>query len=664
MPDSEQSTPSATPDDGKNVRAQKAEKYRKMFLRDVKRGKPGHPSQNKGKDQSGGMSASEIKKKIRDTERTMAKVSSFLDAGGGDGEGGSMQVQGAAESGHGRPPDLPPRTAQDLERRLRHLRIQLDRLERDRRYAAKEKEYGEKYKMVRFVERQKLTRTVHRLERQLASPATADAPSNKKDLEHQLEEARYYPTFLKYVSLFTPVGTPSPSTSTSAGTSSDSVSDRSDTDSDSDSDSDANADSAPDPSTPARPRRNPTRDPAFLLATVKQAIRALLPLSSSSSTSTAAAATPLQSASASVSKTVAAKGQVVFPNGWMVDRTFGSRVGEEVKRRIEASRVVKEGAVPKMNKKAESSGVKRDRAGKKEVEAQNHGTVDKAGKSEAAAPKATSIHAKEQQNVPPSGKLATTTSTTEPKPTSKPTSKPQKPKPAPFTTHTGLRAPPRAPSPSPPPTGAAVWEEDYFFAKPAGAGGDEHEDEKSEVKAPPPATRIGILGAGKRKREFSGPDSDGSSDDGKDEETGKRRAGAGSGRGRGKSRGAKIARGSFSGGRGEGGFAYGSAMSHSSTFVDREPATQKPSAMHMRFDGGSDDEGARSKRKAPRGGLADGVGKDNYGVAGASSSKSERDEEPEVGKFVRAVGGVGFGSRVGKKRNRKGGSGNGRGRGQ
>lgn len=73
------------------------------------------------------------------------------------------------------------------------------------RAAEREKRLARKYHMVKFVERQKLTRRIRALDREVADASSSELGALQKeraDLETQLAYVMYYPRDLKYVGLF------------------------------------------------------------------------------------------------------------------------------------------------------------------------------------------------------------------------------------------------------------------------------------------------------------------------------------------------------------------------------------------------------------------------------------------------------------------------------
>ncbi|KAL2913626.1 hypothetical protein HK105_206928 [Polyrhizophydium stewartii] len=118
-------------------------------------------------------SRSALSKKIRDTERTLKR------------------------------PGINATTKQELERRIKALRVKIDVQDTE----AREQKLYEKYKYVRFVESKKITRKIAQTERQLQeTPATA---SRAKALAKELAElkvklayTKHYPADEKYISLF------------------------------------------------------------------------------------------------------------------------------------------------------------------------------------------------------------------------------------------------------------------------------------------------------------------------------------------------------------------------------------------------------------------------------------------------------------------------------
>ncbi|KXS18882.1 hypothetical protein M427DRAFT_29342 [Gonapodya prolifera JEL478] len=588
-----------------DAKAARIAKYKKKFIRDAKKGRL-----NKKTDAAGAvvLSTTDLRKKIRDAQRTRAK------------------------------PDLPPHISQDLDRRIKHLELQLARAERARVEEERAKKFKEKYKMVRFVERQKQTRLVHRFERQLAQLTSADAYSaaqtaELEDARQKLEDARvgllycmFYPDTLKYVSLFTPL--PSPGTSGQASG-----------DSDSDSDSLQSPETTAGAAAPPR-TRNPTRDSAFLMRTVKESVRSLLPLSQR----------PARSTDTPATKTVAAKGQVVFPNGWRVDRTFADRVAREVRRRIqeagggdgaaEGGKVQRERAV----KTAGARKVKDGKAGAKGASEGETANADHTPPSTITSQveKKTQHDKKSQPDKKPQlpkkpNPAAKPTSTQDSEPSaSLPRHSPVPPSTKPLSRTSKPTAPPPPARQASPPTepSRTVFDEDDFFAR-SRAGSDSEgsfDETAAAVVLPPPRTARGgkfeTDGGRKRKRGPAGAD-----DEGEDDVEAR-----GGSRGWAKApRGARGGRGGHGGdggqrGRGAGRGAVGAVR-------DVEAHRPKEGAGHIKFDASDDEEqggtrtGERRSNNSAKGGSS---------VAEPSAGPSETPAEDEPGRLVRALGGVGF----------------------
>ncbi|KAK9723051.1 18S rRNA maturation protein [Basidiobolus ranarum] len=118
-------------------------------------------------------SASQLKKKLRDTQRLLKK----------DKLGADVRV--------------------NAERKLKAIQLQLDELQ----LTEKEKKLTTKYRMIKFFERQKVTRKIKQCEKKLSEEdlKTKERKAIEKELkEHQvnLNYILHYPRLDKYISLF------------------------------------------------------------------------------------------------------------------------------------------------------------------------------------------------------------------------------------------------------------------------------------------------------------------------------------------------------------------------------------------------------------------------------------------------------------------------------
>ncbi|KAJ1564025.1 hypothetical protein HK096_009949, partial [Nowakowskiella sp. JEL0078] len=125
-------------------------------------------------------------------------------------------------------PNVLATVQQDLERRLKALQIQLIQVTDAKKVAEKEKKYASKYKMIKFIEKQKISRKITKLRKILQKSNISEADSlsdheNESDsdspsyptstpesilqqidsLETQLEYIKHFPVDMKYIALFT-----------------------------------------------------------------------------------------------------------------------------------------------------------------------------------------------------------------------------------------------------------------------------------------------------------------------------------------------------------------------------------------------------------------------------------------------------------------------------
>ncbi|KAJ3045546.1 18S rRNA maturation protein [Rhizophlyctis rosea] len=115
--------------------------------------------------------ASGIKKRIRDTQRLLKKT------------------------------DIPATTRQELERRLKALNIDLNKLQR----TDQEEKLHKKYKYVKFVEEKKVNRKITTITKKLETAKGEDKKALEKDLKERhldLAYIRHFPRDMKYISLF------------------------------------------------------------------------------------------------------------------------------------------------------------------------------------------------------------------------------------------------------------------------------------------------------------------------------------------------------------------------------------------------------------------------------------------------------------------------------
>ncbi|ORX93849.1 hypothetical protein K493DRAFT_315785 [Basidiobolus meristosporus CBS 931.73] len=118
-------------------------------------------------------SASQLKKKLRDTQRLLKKEK------------------------------LPADVRVNAERKLKAIQLQLDELQ----VSDKEKKLASKYRMVKFFERQKVTRKIKQCEKKLEADDLKS--KERKSIETELKEHQvnlnyilHYPRLEKYISLF------------------------------------------------------------------------------------------------------------------------------------------------------------------------------------------------------------------------------------------------------------------------------------------------------------------------------------------------------------------------------------------------------------------------------------------------------------------------------
>jgi len=121
------------------------------------------------------VSTSDIKKKIRDAQRTLKR------------------------------PNLNATTQVDLQRRIQALQQELEQAETQKKTVEKRRKNYEKYKFVRFMERQKITRRIKQVKKDLEITKGKEKRELEKELQQleiNLNYTLHYPVAYKYVSLF------------------------------------------------------------------------------------------------------------------------------------------------------------------------------------------------------------------------------------------------------------------------------------------------------------------------------------------------------------------------------------------------------------------------------------------------------------------------------
>jgi hypothetical protein len=120
-------------------------------------------------------STHELKRKIRDAERTLKRT------------------------------NINATTKLTMERRISALKIELEHILVQKKTLEKRKKNHEKYKFVRFMERQKVTRRIRKVERELKTVEGKEKKALEKEFQQlkiNLNYTLHYPEAYKYISLF------------------------------------------------------------------------------------------------------------------------------------------------------------------------------------------------------------------------------------------------------------------------------------------------------------------------------------------------------------------------------------------------------------------------------------------------------------------------------
>ena len=98
--------------------------------------------------------------------------------------------------------DVDPAQVAALEAELAALRESETGAAESRRNVETEKRYAERYRKIKFFERQKVTRRLKQLRKELAAAPSDDLRARERALEDDLRYIKHYPKDRKYVSLF------------------------------------------------------------------------------------------------------------------------------------------------------------------------------------------------------------------------------------------------------------------------------------------------------------------------------------------------------------------------------------------------------------------------------------------------------------------------------
>lgn len=155
---------SPEPDSGEGPVAKRHQKYQKHLKAQKLKAKYKPKAE---------VSTTDVKKRLRDAQRLLAR------------------------------PNLPATTQRDLERRVDALKKELEKAEETVRDREDSKKNYEKYKYVRFVERQKATRKLAQASKKLEKePDNKDLQRAKLEAELDLAYTMSYPLIFKYISLY------------------------------------------------------------------------------------------------------------------------------------------------------------------------------------------------------------------------------------------------------------------------------------------------------------------------------------------------------------------------------------------------------------------------------------------------------------------------------